>query len=405
MHNFYKYLDYLDDQRALLCELLTKWADINSFSHNLAGLDQLTSALRKEFSVFPAEIEEVELGSHDILDSEGELKKIPLGKALRIRKHIPGKPQVLLCCHMDTVFPLNSPFQRSVRLNEDTLQGPGVTDAKGGLLVMFKALEAFEASPWAEELGWEVIINSDEEIGSPGSRLLLEQAAHANHIGLVFEPSLSDGTLVGSRKGSGNFVAIVRGRSAHAGREPDVGRNAVNSMAEFIVELNSLPPGALGLTVNVGYVEGGGPVNVVPDRAVCKFNVRITDQEDQKFFEDHLEVTEQKINRTDGISIEIHGGFSRPPKVLDSKTLRLLEQIGAAGRDLGLSLEWRFSGGACDGNNLAALGLPTVDSLGATGGGIHSSNEYVLLHSIVQRAKLTALFLMKLASGAATAAH
>ena len=162
------------------------------------------------------------------------------------------------------------------RLDDNRIQGPGVTDAKGGLLVMLKALEAFERSPWANELGWEALINPDEEIGSPGSKLLLEKAARTNDIGLVFEPSLSDGNLVGSRRGSGNFVVMVKGRAAHAGREPHIGRNAINALAEFVVQLNSLPPGALGLTLNVGYIEGGGPVNVVPDRAICKFNVRVS---------------------------------------------------------------------------------------------------------------------------------
>ncbi len=405
MSVFSPYLNYIDDQASIIDELLINWANINTFSYNTTGLDRMLGALEDAFRPFNREMQKIELGPYQPIDSPEAGEKIQLGRAFRIHKHIAAKPQIFLCCHMDTVFPPNHPFQKCTRLDDNRLQGPGVADAKGGLVVMLKALEAFERSPWADELGWEAFINPDEEIGSPGSKILLEKAARANDIGLVFEPSLSDGNLVGSRRGSGNFVVIVKGRAAHAGREPHIGRNAINALAEFIVQLNLLPAGALGLTLNVGYVEGGGPVNVVPDRAICKFNVRVSNKEDQQLFEDHLQSTKDKIGRTEGISIETRGGFSRPPKPLDDKTRVLLNHFTAIGRELGLSLESRFSGGACDGNNLAAWGLPTVDSLGATGDGIHGSNEYVLMRSIAQRAKLTALFLMKLGAGAISLAH
>ena len=339
MSLFSPYLNYIDDQASIMEELLITWANINSFSYNAAGLDRMLSALEDAFRPFNREIQKIELGSYQPIDSSETGEKIPLGRALRIRKNISAKPQVFLCCHMDTVFPPSHPFQKCARLDDDRLQGPGVTDAKGGLLIMLKALEAFERSPWANELGWEALINPDEEIGSPGSKILLEKAATTNDIGLVFEPSLSDGNLVGSRRGSGNFVVMVKGRAAHAGREPHIGRNAINALAEFVVQLNSLPPGALGMTLNVGYIEGGGPVNVVPDRAICKFNVRVSNKEDQQLFEHHLESVREKINRTEGISIESRGGFSRPPKPLDDKTQRLLDHFATVGRELGLSLE------------------------------------------------------------------
>ena len=147
------------------------------------------------------------------------------------------------------------------------------------------------------------------------------------------------------------------------------------------------------------HIQGGGPVNVVPDLASCRFNVRVTTPDGQRAFEEGLKRLSEEINRIDGISLELHGRFTRPPKPLDAKTLKLLEQVAACGRDLGLSLQWRPTGGACDGNNLAAAGLTTIDSLGVTGGDIHSSDEYTLLDSLAERAKLTALLLMKLAAG------
>jgi glutamate carboxypeptidase len=264
---------------------------------------------------------------------------------------------------------------------------------------MLLALQAYERSPWAEKAGWEVLINPDEEIGSPGSAPLLIQAAKRNHLGLVYEPSFQDGNLVGARKGSGNFTVIARGKAAHAGRNPQLGRNAIDALARFIVGLASLDDAGGAITTNVGYIQGGGPVNVVPDLAECRFNVRVVTQNDQKSFEDSLRRLAEEINKIDGISLELHGGFRRPPKPLDAKTLKLLEHVAECGRDLGLSLQWRPTGGACDGNNLAAAGLTTIDSLGVTGGDIHSSEEYILLDSLAERAKLTALLLMKLAAG------
>ncbi len=400
MRPFSEYLDYIDSRRSIIRELLIAWANINSFSYNTTGLHEMLNVLENAFRPFDQKMEKIELGFHQPYESTENSEKLPLGRALRVRKRLTAKPHVFLCCHMDTVFPPDHLFQKCTHLGDNIIQGPGVTDAKGGLLVMLEALETFERSPWADELGWEVLINPDEEIGSPGSKPLLEEAARTNDIGLIFEPSLSDGNLVGPRKGSGNFMVTVKGRAAHAGREPGIGRNAINALADFVVQLNSLPPGAIGLTLNVGYIQGGGPVNVVPDMATCRFNVRVSNSEDQQLFEDHLESVKAKINKIDGISIESRGEFSRPPKPLDNRTRKLLSHFAAVGRELGLSLESRFSGGACDGNNLSAWGLPTVDSLGVTGNGIHSSKEHVLMHSIVERAKLTALFMMKLADGA-----
>ncbi len=400
MNHFSEYLNYIDTRRSAIRELLTGWADINSFSYNRPGLDKMVDVLEKAFLGFNQKVEKIELGFHQPFGSPENSEKLCLGRAVRIRKPLTAKPQVFLCCHMDTVFPPNHPFQICTYLDDDRIQGPGVTDAKGGLLVMLLALEAFERSPWADELGWEVLINPDEEIGSPGSRVLLEEAARINNVGLIFEPSLSDGNLVGPRKGSGNFMITVKGRAAHAGREPEFGRNAIHALADFIVQLNALPHRAVGLTLNIGYIEGGGPLNVVPDTAICKFNVRVSNSEDQQLFEEHLESTKARINRMDGISVESRGEFSRPPKPLDDRTRNLLVHFAAVGRELGLSLDSRLSGGTCDGNNLAAFGLPTVDSLGATGNGIHSSKEYVLIPSVVERAKLSALFMMKLADGA-----
>jgi glutamate carboxypeptidase len=399
MTDYPPHIQWIDSQKRRMVDLLVQWANVNSGSHNLLGLHEMLTLLEQEFNVLGGETESVELEPQQLEDSSGHDARPPLGMALSIRKRPSAPFRIFLGCHTDTVYSEDHPFQKTVIIDDNTLGGPGVTDAKGGLVVMLVALEAFERSPWAANVGWEILINPDEEIGSPGSARLLIQAAKRNHLGLVFEPSFPDGNLVGARKGSGNFTVVVRGKAAHAGREPHLGRNAIVALARFIVGLASLADSNGAITTNVGRVQGGGPVNVVPDLATCRFNVRVVTPEAERSFEDGLKRLAEEIDGIDGISLEIEGRFTRPPKPLDEKTLKLLEQFAACGRDLGLSLQWLPTGGACDGNNLAAAGLTTIDSLGVTGGNIHSSDEYIRLDSLVERAKLTALFLMKLGAG------
>lgn len=394
-----QYLTWLDTQHVKMCELLQRWAEVNSWSRNLHGLAKMLSELETELQVLGGGSERIDLPPQELPEPDGALVSQQLGQALRIRKRQCAPLRVFLGCHLDTVYPPDHPFQHTVLADASTMMGPGVADAKGGLVVMLKALEAFERCPWAQNLGWEVLINPDEEIGSPGSAYLFKEAASNNHLGLVFEPCFPDGNFVGARKGSGNFTVIARGRAAHAGRDPHLGRNAVSALAWFIVVLNAFAASESGITVNVGYLHGGGAVNVVPDMAVCRFNARVQTVRDQIMLEQYLARVMEGIKNVDGISLEQYGSFLRPPKPLDPSWQWLLESLVKCGRDLGSEIGWRDSGGACDGNNLAAQGLPTVDTLGVKGGEIHSSREYALLDSLTERAKITALFLMRLAAG------
>jgi glutamate carboxypeptidase len=324
---------------------------------------------------------------------------VPLGKALRITKRPQAPLRVFAGIHMDTVYPPDHPFQTVTPLGPDTLRGPGVADAKGGLAMMLTALEALERSPYAAGIGWEVLINPDEEIGSIGSAPLLTRAARGNHLGLVFEPALPGGALADRRRGVGNFTFVVRGRSAHAGRDFASGRNAVVAAAELATKVHALNNVLPGVTVNVGRLDGGAAPNVVPDLAICRVNVRTSTPGDEALVREKLDELVASVRSRDGITAELHGSFTAPPKVPDQPTLALMGHVAECGRELGLSIEWKPSGGACDGNRLAAAGLPTIDTLGPRGGDLHSPTEYLLLDSLPERAKLTALLLMKLASG------
>lgn len=382
-----------------MADLVAAWSNINSGSYNLAGLERCATAITHEFHRLGGELRTIDLPPQEIIDAAGQIAPQPLGRAISITKRPAVSRRVLLAIHYDTVYGADHPFQTVTSIDPNTMRGPGVVDAKGGLVVLLTALEALERSDIADNLGWEVLLNPDEEIGSPGSSALFIEAAKRNRIGLIFEPALPDGSLVGSRKGSGNFTVVVRGRSAHAGRDPEKGRNAIVALAEFIVAMKTIAKSLPGVTINVGRIDGGGPVNIVPDLAIARFNLRVDNNSQQHKAETRIKELVDSLNLRDGISIQLHGSMSAPPKPLDEPVTQLLEQIAACGRDLGLSLQWRPSGGVCDGNRLTAAGLPTVDTLGPCGGNLHGDSEYLLLDSLVERAKLTALLLFKYATG------
>jgi glutamate carboxypeptidase len=389
----------VDAQDARLRRLVAEWAAINSGSYHLEGLRRCTEAVVHEFRPLGGDEQWLDLPPQTVIDDAGVVARRPLGRAVRIVKRPDARRKLLLAIHVDTVYGPDDPFQTVTQVDSNTVRGPGVVDAKGGLAVMLAALEAFERSAVASRVGWTVLINPDEELGSPGSGLLFDALAKQHDLGLLFEPALPDGSLVASRQGSGNLTVVVRGRSAHAGRDFHAGRNAVVALAEFVVRLSRFNAAGGGLTVNVGRFEGGGAGNVVPDRATCRVNVRVTAHSEREEFEARLSDLAREFATREGYRLELHRGSSAPPKVADAATRRLLEGAAACGREIGLDLRWRDSGGTCDGNRLAAAGLPNLDSLGPRGGNLHSPDEFLLLDSLTERAKLSALLLAKLAAG------
>lgn len=391
-------LNWIDSQASAMRDQLVAWSNINSGSRNLPGLGKMLDVVAGAFAELGATGQRIDLAPLEKIDAKGTLVTSPVGQALVLRKCPDAPIRVLLNIHYDTVFGPSDPFQQAT-IQGDVIRGPGVVDAKGGILVMLTALRAFEQSPLAGKLGWEVILNPDEEIGSPGSASLLREAAGRNHLGLVYEPAMRDGSLVGPRKGSGTFVAVIRGRAAHAGRDFANGRSAILAMADLIARVDAIQSALPGTIINCGHVEGGGATNIVPDLAIARFNVRVDTHEQMTTITAALQAAVRETSMRDGISIQLHGGFSSPPKPLDPRSAALMASIQSTASELGLTLKHVPSGGTCDGNKLAAAGLPVVDSLGPVGGDLHSDREYVLLPSLVERAKLTALLLMKLAAG------
>ena len=382
------------DQAAMLAQV-EHWAAINSGSGNLAGLAQTAALLAESFSVLPGEVRLVDGAPADAVRADGSIDTIERGKHLVVSVRPGANLRLLLTGHMDTVFPSDHPFQRLTWIEPGMLNGPGVADMKGGIAVMLAALQAVETSPLGATIGYDVLINSDEEVGSGSSAPLIAGLAAGKAAALTYEPALPDGTLAGERGGSGNFSIIVTGRSAHAGRNPHEGRNALVAAADLAVRLKALTRD--GLSVNPAKIDGGSANNVVPDHAIVRVNFRPQSLEMQAFADAALHRLADEIAAAHDVGVHVHGSFGRPPKPIDPGAEKLFGLVKRCGADLGLDISWRGTGGVCDGNNIAACGVPVVDTMGVRGGAIHSADEFLIVDSLAERARLSALTILRLA--------
>ncbi len=373
-----------------LVDLLETWANINSGSGHIAGLDRMRRALRDEFSrAFPHA-----LIAEPVLTGTA-------ARALRITLRPELEKRILLNGHFDTVYEVDDPFQRCTRPDADTLRGPGVIDMKGGILTMLAALETFERTPHAAKLGWEVLLTPDEEIGSHGSAPLFTEAALRHRFALVFEPARTNGDIVRSRKGTGGVIATCRGRAAHAAKIPNDGRNAIVALAEFLLAASRLPADLPGVLVNAGNIRGGGPAtNVVPDFAEAELDVRITQAADREHLLARLDALAATINSREGLVLTLKTAFNRPPKECVPAEEAVFAAWRRAADDVGVKpFTWVHTGGGSDGNLFSAAGLPCLDGIGPIGDHLHSDREFIHTPSIAPRAQIVALFLHRLAAG------
>lgn len=390
-------LPFLQANHDFMVNQLHQFCEINTGTGNLAGLEKMHHALKQVFSTIADTIESPSLPPCSTVSMAGNIIPLQSGSPLLIRKRPHLSRRILLSGHMDTVYPEHHPFQTLSYLHDNHLNGPGVADMKGGLIVILHALQAFEQTPYSSLLGWDVIINADEEIGSPVSGPLLSEMAQNYQAALVYEPSVTpQGTFAKNRKGSGKFTLIATGKTAHAGRAFEEGRNAICYLAEIISAVYALNGQRKGVTLNIGKIAGGEALNIVPDKAVAKLDVRINHANDESWVLKQMNAILTRFQR-DGFSLVIDGGFGRPVKRINPSTQSLFNRVKKLGHCLGLNLDWQNSGGCCDGNNLALHGLPVLDTMGVRGGNIHTSSEYILLDSLVERAALSALLLIDLA--------
>ncbi|MFM5954804.1 MAG: hydrolase [Novosphingobium sp.] len=375
------------------------WSAVNAGTGNLAGLAAQAGLLADAFAALPGPVSLEEPAPVSAITPGGEEAPVEYGKHLVLRVRPDAPRRFLLTGHMDTVFPSSHPFQQQAWLDPETLNGPGVADMKGGIAVILAALKAFEASAGSASVGYDVMINADEETGSLSSAALIARLAQDKAAALTYEPSaLPDGTLAGARAGSGNWSLTVRGKSAHAGRNPDDGRNALVAAAALALGLKALHRD--GLTVNPAKIDGGSANNVVPDLAILRFNIRPREEAAAEEFAAALKALIARVEAEYEVSVHLHGGISRPPKPIDARAEKLFGIVEQCSALLGAPITRKSSGGVCDGNNIAACGVPVVDTMGVRGGAIHSPDEFMIVPSLEERAQLSALVLHRLATGA-----
>lgn len=392
-------LQDLDASNDALAARTEAWSAINSGSFEQDGLARMRDVLLGAMAALPGDVALAPLARSQRVRADGETIEIEHGASLRARVRPEAPIQIALTGHYDTVFPAAHPFQKPWR-DGARMHGPGVADMKGGIAVMLAALEAFEKLPGEKRIGYEVLLSPDEEIGSPASAPLLAELGAKAHMGMTYEPAMADGAIVSWRKGSGNFSLVLRGRAAHVGRAFADGRSAVIAAAEAALTLHALNDRRAGVTFNVGAIDGGSAVNVVPDNSVLRFNVRAPDRESVAWAEAEIARIVAATAAREGVSAHLHGGFTRPAKPLNPAQEILIGWTRSAGAALGLDLAFAPSGGVCEGNNLAAAGCPNIDTLGPCGGGLHSDQEFVRIDSFAERAKLSLLLLAGLNSGA-----
>lgn len=295
--------------------------------------------------------------------------------------------QVLLLGHFDTVWPVGQLARMPIREVEGRLHGPGIYDMKGGIGIGLLALRALAATGRLEERRVTMLLTADEERGSTTSRGLIEDEARRSGAVLVLEPGLPGGGVKTGRKGCAEFDVRIQGVAAHAGIDPSRGASAIDELAAQIAAIGALRDPARGVTLNVGVVEGGSRPNVVADSARAVVDVRAKTMADARRLEEAMQALRPTIA---GTVVEVSGGFNRPPFERTPAVARLYEAARAIAAELGRELGEGPTGGGSDGNFTGALGVPTLDGLGAVGDGAHALDEHLLTADLTWRAALVA---------------
>ena len=308
-------------------------------------------------------------------------------------KASPSRGQILVLGHLDTVYELGTLRAMPFRLSRGRAFGPGAFDMKGGLVIALFAAEALQNAGLRPSRSVVFLWTSDEETGSATSRAIIEREARRSHAVLVLEPAGGlDGKLKTRRKGVGTAELLVTGRAAHAGLDPQHGVNAIHEVALQVARIARFNDPRRGTTISSTQIEGGTRSNVIPAAARLVLDLRAERKADMRKLERRLKALRPVLP---GTKIEVRGGFSRPP-LERGASATLFAHAQRAARALGLAIEETSAGGGSDGNFTAALGVPTLDGLGAVGEGPHSTHENVVVGALPERAALLAVLLATL---------
>ena len=381
-----------------LIDKLLEWSAINTHSFNPSGIEAFTQKLFDEFKILKQDYPELNFQLNKIDLTNNNPAKIFSAKKILESPTL----KILFVAHLDTVYPINSGFQKAELLNHEIfgriIHGPGVADIKGGILLILELIKKIEASELKDLVAWELLLNPDEEIGSIGSNKFLETAALRNDYALVFEPSLPDASFAYRRSGTGNFSLKVIGKSAHVGRCFNEGSSAIVAASKFIIRIHELNSKLNGVILNTGIIEGGSATNVVPETCTAQINIRIEDPDQENLVLNEIEKIKAEIIKefTSLKDLIFEGKFTRPPKIPDIKTDKIFKLLELSCLELGLQFNKKNTGGCCDGNNLSFFGLPNIDTMGVIGDCIHSEAEFMIVDSFQERLDLAFSLLNKL---------
>lgn len=371
-------LDYCTAHEDWLLRFIDTLVRLESPSDDKAAVDRCAHAVAAELHALGGRVSRIRAST------AGDHVRAEFGE---------GETQVLLLGHVDTVWPIGQLDRMPLRRDGDCFHGPGIFDMKAGLALAVLAVRATAAVAADRPLKTVMLWTTDEEIGSATSRAVIETEAAKSQAVLVFEPALPGGGLKTSRKGCGQYELTVRGQAAHAGVDPGKGVSAIRELARQVLAIERLQELERGVSVNVGVISGGTRPNVVAEEARAIVDVRAPTHGDADRIDAALRALTPQIA---GTALSIDGGFGRPPMERSAGTARLFALAGEVAGDLGLTLEEGGTGGGSDGNFCAALGIATLDGLGATGDGAHALHEHVRVSTLVPRAALVAGLLTRL---------
>jgi len=367
-----------------MTRLLGRLVRMESSSYDREGVNRLVAALTSEWRKRGARIKRVRPAR-------------AAGRGDVLRCELPGGPgatgQILVLGHTDTVYERGTLARMPFRVAGGRAYGPGSLDMKAGLVVALAAVDALRVVRLAPRRRLVFLWTPDEEIGSEISRAAIEREARRSHAVLVLEPGTGTrGKLKTARKGVGEFTLEVTGRAAHAGVNPQDGVNAVHELALQIARVARFGNPRRGITVNADVVEGGTRTNVIAEHARARVDVRCARARDIAGIERRFRELRPILR---GARVRVTGGIDRPPMERRTAT-RLFAMAQRLGREMGLRIEESSTGGGSDGNFTAALGVPTLDGLGAAGAGAHTAGEYIRTRSLAERAALLAALFLEL---------